>query len=31
MLASMPQSLAKILAHTVIATKERHPFLRDTF
>ena len=26
----MPQSLAKILVHTVFSTKERRPFLRDT-
>ncbi len=26
----MPQSLAKILVHTVFSTKERCPFLRDT-
>src|SRR5690349_191291 len=26
---SMPQSLAKILVHTVFSTKERRPFLRD--
>jgi hypothetical protein len=25
----MPQSLAKILIHTVFSTKERRPFLRD--
>jgi REP element-mobilizing transposase RayT len=25
----MPQSLAKILMHTVFSTKERRPFLRD--
>jgi len=25
----MPQSLAKILVHTVFSTKERRPFLRD--
>ncbi len=25
----MPQSLAKILVHTVFSTKERQPFLRD--
>jgi putative transposase len=25
----MPQSLAKILVHTVFSTKERWPFLRD--
>ena len=25
----MPQSLAKILVHTVFSTKERHPFLGD--
>ena len=25
----MPQSLAKILVHTVVSTKERRPFLRD--
>jgi putative transposase len=25
----MPQSLAKILVHTVFSTKDRHPFLRD--
>ena len=25
----MPQSLAKILAHTVFSTKDRRPFLRD--
>ncbi|MEX0642550.1 MAG: IS200/IS605 family transposase [Pirellulales bacterium] len=25
----MPQSLAKILIHTVFSTKNRHPFLRD--
>jgi putative transposase len=29
MLAPMPQSLAKILVHTVFSTKERRPFLRD--
>jgi putative transposase len=26
----VPQSLAKILVHTVFSTKERRPFLRDT-
>jgi hypothetical protein len=26
----MPQSLAKILVHTVFSTKERRPFLRET-
>jgi hypothetical protein len=26
---AMPQSLAKILVHTVFSTKERRPFLRD--
>ena len=26
----MPQSLAKILVHTVFSTKDRRPFLRDT-
>jgi putative transposase len=26
---SMPQSLAKLLVHTVFSTKERRPFLRD--
>jgi putative transposase len=26
----MPQSLARILVHTVFSTKERRPFLRDT-
>ena len=25
----MPQSLARILIHTVFSTKERRPFLRD--
>jgi len=25
----MPQSLARILVHTVFSTKDRHPFLRD--
>jgi REP-associated tyrosine transposase len=25
----MPQSLAKILVHTVFSTKQRRPFLRD--
>ena len=25
----MPQSLGKILTHTVFSTKERRPFLRD--
>src|SRR5258706_11078345 len=25
----MPQSLAKILVHTVFSTKDRRPFLRD--
>lgn len=25
----MPQSLAKILVHTVFSTKDRHQFLRD--
>jgi len=25
----MPQSLAKILVHTIFSTKERRPFLRD--
>ena len=30
MLAAMPQSLAKILVHTVFSTKDRRPFLRDT-
>jgi REP element-mobilizing transposase RayT len=25
----MPQSLAKILVHTVFSTKDRHPFLKD--
>jgi hypothetical protein len=29
-LAAMPQSLAKILVHTVFSTKDRRPFLRDT-
>src|SRR5436189_2194700 len=28
-LPSMPQSLAKILVHTVFSTKERRPFLRE--
>jgi len=28
-LIGMPQSLAKILLHTVFSTKERRPFLRD--
>ena len=28
-LHAMPQSLAKILVHTVFSTKERRPFLRD--
>ena len=28
-LDSMPQSLARILVHTVFSTKERRPFLRD--
>jgi len=28
-LAAMPQSLAKILVHTVFSTKDRRPFLRD--
>ena len=27
--AAMPQSLAKILVHTVFSTKDRRPFLRD--
>ena len=27
---AMPQSLAKILVHTVFSTRERRPFLRDT-
>jgi REP element-mobilizing transposase RayT len=27
----MPQSLAKILVHTVFSTKERRPFLRDKY
>jgi REP-associated tyrosine transposase len=27
--AAMPQSLARILVHTVFSTKERRPFLRD--
>ena len=27
----MPQSLAKILVHTVFSTKDRRPFLRDKF
>jgi REP element-mobilizing transposase RayT len=26
---AMPQSLAKILVHTVFSTKDRRPFLRD--
>jgi hypothetical protein len=26
---AMPQSLAKILVHTVFFTKDRRPFLRD--
>jgi hypothetical protein len=26
---AMPQSLAKILIHTVFSTKDRRPFLRD--
>jgi len=26
----MPQSLARILVHTVFSTKDRRPFLRDT-
>ena len=30
MLAPMPQSLARILVHTVFSTKDRRPFLRDT-
>jgi hypothetical protein len=25
----MPQSLSKILVHTVFSTKDRRPFLRD--
>ena len=25
----MPQSLAKILVHTVFSTKDRRPYLRD--
>jgi REP-associated tyrosine transposase len=29
MLAAMPQSLAKILVHTIFSTKERRPFLQD--
>ena len=28
-LAPMPQSLARLLVHTVFSTKERRPFLRD--
>ena len=28
-LPTVPQSLAKILVHTVFSTKERRPFLRD--
>jgi putative transposase len=28
-LAAMPQSLARILVHTVFSTKERRPFVRD--
>ena len=31
MLKPMPQSLAKVLIHVVFSTKERSPFLRDTF
>ena len=30
MLTAMPQSLAKILIHTVFSTKDRRPLLRDT-
>ena len=29
MLAAMPQSLARILVHTVFSTKERRPWLRE--
>jgi putative transposase len=29
MLLVMPQSLAKILVHTIFSTKERRPFLHD--
>ena len=29
MLATMPQSLARILVHTVFSTKERRPWLRE--
>ncbi len=29
MVETMPQSLAKILVHTVFSTKNRYPFLRD--
>jgi len=29
-LAAMPQSLARILVHTVFSTKDRRPSLRDT-
>ena len=29
MLAAMPQSLARILVHTVFSTKDRRPLLRD--
>jgi putative transposase len=29
MIGVMPQSLAKILVHTVFSTKDRHPFLHD--
>jgi hypothetical protein len=29
-LAAMPQSLARILVHTVFSTKDRRPLLRDT-
>ena len=29
MIAAMPQSLARILVHTVFSTKDRRPFLRD--
>jgi len=29
-LAAMPQSLARILVHTVFSTKDRSPSLRDT-
>ena len=30
MLAPIPQSLARILVHTVFSTKDRRPWLRDT-